>query len=274
MAEENVAGLIAQLTGSVSRLEEQFLLALPRYQKEQSLARHRGQMYSQNGEDGVIAEIFHRIGLTNREFVEIGAGTGQENCTRFPLECGWTGIWWEGSPKRAEAIRHGYASELVAGRLKLIDSFATPENAVEALNDAGCSEAFDLLSIDVDMHTSHIWKAVCGPWGFRPRVCVIEYNANVPPSIAWEVAYDAEARWRGDNLFGASLLALEKLGRELGYALVGCELTGINAYFVNETEVHEKVFDFPYTAEHHYEPPRLQWLTCSRGHPPSRRVAQ
>jgi len=36
-------------------------------------------LYSQNGEDGVIAEIMRRIEPRSRTFVEIGAGDGREN---------------------------------------------------------------------------------------------------------------------------------------------------------------------------------------------------
>ncbi len=38
-------------------------------------------VYSQNGEDGVLAEIFRRLGPGRREFVEFGVGRGVEgNC--------------------------------------------------------------------------------------------------------------------------------------------------------------------------------------------------
>ncbi|MDQ4131959.1 MAG: hypothetical protein M3179_01875 [Actinomycetota bacterium] len=41
-------------------------------------------MFSQNGEDGVIARIFGRIGVTNRYFVEFGIGPGAEGNCVFP----------------------------------------------------------------------------------------------------------------------------------------------------------------------------------------------
>ena len=49
-----------------------------------SLRRHHGQVYGQNGEDGMIAEIFRRIGgPQNRLFIEIGIENGLQNNTRF-----------------------------------------------------------------------------------------------------------------------------------------------------------------------------------------------
>jgi hypothetical protein len=53
--------------------------------------------------------------------------------------------------------------------------------------------------------------------------------------------------------------------RKLGYALVGCELCGTNAFFVRTDLVGEH-FCAPFTAENHYEPPRY-WLARRDGHP-------
>jgi hypothetical protein len=46
----------------------------PKYQDPKRLNRHEFQIFSQNGEDGMIQEIFRRIGSTNRFFVEFGVG--------------------------------------------------------------------------------------------------------------------------------------------------------------------------------------------------------
>ena len=50
-------------------------------------------MFSQNGEDGLIAEIFKRIGTTNRYFVDFGSSDGFENNTVLLLRQGWGGLW-------------------------------------------------------------------------------------------------------------------------------------------------------------------------------------
>ena len=49
--------------------------------------------------------------------------------------------------------------------------------------------------------------------------------------------------------------ACERLGRQKGYALVGCSLNGVNAFFVRE-DLCRDLFDAPFTAAHHYEPIR------------------
>jgi hypothetical protein len=57
-------------------------------------------------------------------------------------------------------------------------------------------------------------------------------------------------------------LKLEEIGREMGYALVGCGMAGVNAFFVREDLVGDK-FCAPFTARNHYEPPR-HYLSTQR----------
>jgi hypothetical protein len=66
--------------------------------------RYGRKVYSQNDEDGIIAEIFRRIGTGSRRFIEIGAADGLENNTVWLLLQGWSGTWLEASPALAEGI--------------------------------------------------------------------------------------------------------------------------------------------------------------------------
>mgnify|MGYP003394411671 CR=1 FL=1 len=259
---------VPSLVSATLRMHEDALLAQSKYQDTRSLARYRAQVCSQNGEDGIIAEIFRRIGNGNRTFVEIGVGDGDENNTRFLLESGWRGIWWEASESNCTTIRDTYRDELASARLSLIQGMVTTKNAADEIVAAGCAMEFDLLSIDIDMNTSHVWRALKD---FKPRVAVIEYNPAFGPVVDWEVEYDSLAVWPGDNRFGASLSRMEKIAHGLGYSLVGCELTGINAFFVRSDLVHCGLFQGPFTAAHHFEPPRFAWLSASMGHPPAKR---
>ena len=52
--------------------------------------------FSQNGEDGVLAEILTRIGAQNRFFVEFGIESGREgNCVYLAEPAGWKGLFIE-----------------------------------------------------------------------------------------------------------------------------------------------------------------------------------
>ena len=50
-----------------------------RYQDPKSLIPFGDKIYSQSDEDGIIREIFNRIGTTNKIFIEFGIGNGLEN---------------------------------------------------------------------------------------------------------------------------------------------------------------------------------------------------
>ena len=67
----------------------------------------------------------------------------------------------------------------------------------------------------------------------------------------------------------ASLAAWDELLHVKGYSLVGCNITGVNAFFVRNDLVSGK-FCEPLTPENHYEPARY-WLTNGfvSGHPPN-----
>jgi hypothetical protein len=249
------------LAASSDRFVEQ-LLATPRYADARHLARHELTVHSQGGEDGVIAEIFRRIGTTDRFFVEFGVESGVECNTTLLLRQGWRGVWFEGNPAEAARARELFAREISEGRLTVVQAFVTRENAAQLMADAKVPATFDLLSLDIDRNTWHLWEALSA---YRARVTVVEYNAAFGPHDDWVIDYDAQATWDGSVRFGASLAACERLGRSRGDALVGCALSGNDAFFVRESLAGD-LFAWPYTSERHWEPPRY-WLHWRRGHP-------
>jgi len=224
-----------------------------RYGDPLAIGRHHAKVYSQSGEDGIIAEVFRRIGPKDRFFVEIGAGDGRENNTRLLLEQGWRGIWLEGNGRNAARARQIFAAFVDAGALKVVEAFITRENIDALLDAAAAPEAFDFLSLDLDQNTSHIWRALRR----RARVACIEYNATLPAATALEVPYDDAGSWEGTNWFGASLKALERIGSAKSMHLVGCDLMGFNAFFVAADETAGR-FRQPFTAEAHWEPARYR----------------
>jgi hypothetical protein len=140
----------------------------------------------------------------------------------------------------------------------------TRENVSQSLVQLGVPAEIDLLSLDVDRNTYWILSAVLP--ALRPRVLVVEYNATFPPDVEWTVEYDATRWWNRSSYFGASLKAYELLARQHGLCLVGCDLTGVNAFFVRQELCGDR-FEEPFAAETHYEPARY-FLARTHGHPP------
>jgi len=258
------AALSAQLLQVQLQIYEEQLLASPRYAAPGNLARFGHQVFSQHGEDGIIAEIFRRIGGTTRTFAECGVGNGLENNTAYLLLQGWHGAWVDGSEALVAGIRTTFARQIDKGRLSLARALVTAENVEQVFAAVGVRPDVDLLSLDIDRNTYWVWEALAS---IRPRVVVIEYNAVFPPGMDWAVDYRAEREWNGTAYFGASLTAFARLGREKGYALVGCSLNGVNAFFVRE-DLCGDLFDAPFTSAHHFEPARY-FLNRRIGHPRS-----
>lgn len=263
-AREDLRALRAAAESQV-RLSKELLIAKllvqARYQDQKRLNRYEGQVFSQNGEDGIIAEIFSRIGAVSRVFLEVGAGDGMENNTAYLLFQDWSGFWFDSDESNVQAIYKSFGQSIRKNRLSVAREFFVGEGAAEILGKHQVPQEFDLLSLDVDRNTSWIWRSLAE---FRPRVVVIEYNASIPPQDEWEIEYRTNAIWDGSLYFGASLRTLEKIGKKLGYVLVGCELSGTNAFFVRNDLALDK-FAAPFSAENHYEPPRY-FLTRTWGH--------
>ena len=222
----------------------------PRYADPLRLLRFESQVSSQAGEDGIIHEIFRRIGSTNRIFAEIGVGDGTENNTSFLLSQGWTGFWIDLDDSFIKTIQH--RPDLPADCLSYKVASINRENAATLFAELQVPTEPDLLSIDVDQNTLFVWE---GLETYRPRVVVIEYNSVIPPDVEWSVNYDPNRSWDGSQNVGSSLKSIELLGSKFGYSLVGCNFTGTNAFLVRSDLVAGK-FSEPFTAENHYEPPR------------------
>jgi hypothetical protein len=233
----------------------------PRFCDPKRLLKYAWQVNSQNGEDGMIDEIFRRIGTTNREFIEIGVGDGRENNTAFLLSQGWSGIWIDADPAFAQCVAQ---RPDIQPHLKTFVTTVNRDNIVDLLERARAPKTFDLLSIDIDQNTYFIWEALNN---YSPRVVVIEYNANLPAHKEYVCRYDPRRVWDGSCNLGASLKSLEILGARMGYSLVGCDLIGLNAFFVQMNFCKDH-FVSPFTADNHYEPPRFGWLHRA-GHRPT-----
>ena len=219
---------------------------------------HENTIYSQNGEDGIIEFIFSRVKTTNKFFVEFGIGDGFTCNTVHLLEKkGWKGLmmdyvsddnikqeknvleqlWSNRKLSLSKNIKKDVAFLIRKIRrfklsrnikLDIKNEKVTAENIQDLFQKYNVPKNFDLLSIDIDFNDYWVWNAIVN---YFPRVVVIEYNSSIPPNVSKVVPYDPDARWDGTNYFGASLLALQKLGLTKGYTLVGCNNRGVNAFF-------------------------------------------
>ena len=200
---------------------------------------------SQNGEDGLLLHIFSLVGTTNRHSVEFGTGDGSEcNSSNLILNFGWGGLLMDCSTRDIERARRLYREEreIPDTRLRIEAERVTAENINELLDKHGMKGEIDLLSIDIDGNDYWVWKAI---QVVEPRVVAIEYNASFgasePLICVYRPDFDARSVHPSGWYHGAALGALTRLGQRRGYALVGCDSAGVNAFYVRRDLVDARL---------------------------------
>jgi hypothetical protein len=190
------------------------------------------RVFSQWGEDGIIQYLIRRVPIARKIFVEFGVENYVEANTRFLLiNDNWSGLVIDGDAENIARIhreriywQHNLTAEC---------AFITRENINELLHKNGIEGDIGLLSIDIDGNDYWVWEAV---EAVLPRIVIVEYNARFGAERAVTIPYSADfVRAKADSsliYYGASLAALEKLGKRKGYHLVGCNSAGNNAFFV------------------------------------------
>lgn len=193
------------------------------------LTRFERQVFSQNGEDGVVAEVLRRVGAPARWFVEFGAGWGYEGiCVALADVLGWSGCFLECDDVAYGELERKYGPE---PRVRTVRAIVDARNVEELFAAAEVPEEPDVLSIDIDGNDWWIWRAITA---YRPRLVVIEYNGNLDTRSQLVKPYDPGASWDFTCWFGASLGAYERLAEAKGYTLVHTDLRGVNAFFLRD----------------------------------------
>lgn len=222
------------------------------------------KVYSQFDEDGIIAHIFSRIGEGDRVFVEIGCSDGLENNTHKLLLHGWRGVWIDAD---ADKLRFIAENVPASPRLVIRQAFVSAGNAgplvAAALATLG-ARTLDLLSVDIDGDDLNVLSDLLRT--VQPRVICTEYNAKFPPPMKLSIIAEPGRLWSGDDYHGASLTSFVDALHPLGYRLIACGVSGVNAFFVRDDDAAQ----FPdYTAEQLFQPARFDLRRMTSGHPPS-----
>jgi Methyltransferase FkbM domain len=226
-----------RLTEAIGRIEARQVAADP----SDDLNAHEFRVFSQNGEDGVIQFLLSRVTVEKELFVEFGVGDYSEANTRFLSLCDhWSGLVIEGNPRDVTRLKRD--STFWRFDLTVVSAFITRENINDLLADNGMTGDIGLLSIDVDGNDYWIFEAISV---IRPAIVIIEYNHRFGPDRAVTVPYDpAFSRDRAHFshiYYGASLRAMCLLADRKGYAFVGCESFGVNAFFVRRDLMTDRI---------------------------------
>ena len=238
-AKANQLGGIAQSVGKVLRSLSKIREALGRIEARQlatvgggDLTAQEFQVYSQWGEDGIIQHLLRHVGVPRKLFVEFGVEDYTEANTRFlVVNNDWAGLVLDGGDANIGAIRR---DEIYwRHNLKAVQAFITRENINDLLREHGVTGEIGILSIDIDGNDYWVWEAIDA---VAPAIVIVEYNSRFGPERAVTVPYDPGfVRHKAHHscaYYGASLTALVALGKRKGFAFVGSNRAGNNAFFV------------------------------------------
>lgn len=192
------------------------------------------KVFSQFGDDGIVQYLVSHAEIEDDSFIEFGVADYTESNTRFLLvNDNWRGLVIDSGAKNIRAIRREplfWRHELLA-----LHAFVTRENLNALIAASGIGPRPSVLSIDIDGNDYWGWEAL---EVVSPAIVVIEYNSLFGARRALTIPYQADfdrARAHYSGLFwGCSLRALGLLAERKGYAFVGCNRNGNNAYFVRK----------------------------------------
>lgn len=219
--------------------------------------------YSQNDEDGILLEVLRRINLGRGVFVEIGVGNGCENNTIILLMSGWKGVWI-GAEELAFSV---FTSSKLCFRKCLVNtSNVTSEVSLGLISMKLSMQSVDVLSIDIDSFDYQICKQLMMD-SIYPKVIIVEYNGKFPPPIKF--IYPVDEPWDGSDFSGCSLQSWIELLGQYQYTLVCCNVTGVNAFFV-QNKYLDAFADVPKDVTEIFMPPDYNWFVSS-GHAVSAR---
>lgn len=223
-------------------------------------------VYSQNDEDGILQNIFNRLGIDAPLFFEFGVAP-EENNTNYLLLKGSKGCWVDkGLTRFKQQVQPNQ-------KLLIVDDFITLENIVDIIQ-TGCrflnipTTQIDLISLDLDGNDYYFIEKLLQQ-GIMPKVFCLEYNAVFRPPLDVKTKYSASHCWTGDDYFGCSLMAYYDLLLP-HYKLVSCNIPGSNCFFVHHSFA-AAFDDINYTVEQLYQPPRYWHSPYTKGHAPSAR---
>ena len=204
------------------------------------------QTYSQFNEDGITEKIFDTIGFTNKVYLEFGGTAKNNNSEILHKKHQFTGILLN-------------CDDTECDYTKIYTERVTSENIVSLAEKYKLPIEFDFLSIDIDHNDWYIFRALCGV--YKPRVVAIEYNAHYAPPDDRVVVYDADIIPGITTYHGATIEAMYKLGRQLGYNLVAAESFGYNLFFIRD-DIKSDMFYGINDTNKLYRTPKLGHRPC------------
>jgi hypothetical protein len=135
-------------------------------------------VYSQNGEDGIIEELLKRLNITSGWVCEFGAWDGKHLSNTFNLITkGFNGVLIESDITRYnDLLNTTQQYPNITPINALVDHNDSDNSLDNILKNTNIPIDFDILSIDIDSYDYHVWKSL---QIYKPKIVIIEINSSV-----------------------------------------------------------------------------------------------
>ena len=186
--------------------------------------KYKKNIYSQNGEDGIIEEIFKRLNdVSDKKCCEFGAWDGKvaSNTCNLITNHNYEAILIEADKRRFEELNINFPDKKIIKINKFVNFFG--ENSLDNILEANSfNKDFDFLSIDIDGCDYWILESLSK---FTPKIICIEFN----PSISNKVEFIQEKNLKINQ--GSSAKSIINLALKKDYFPIAS--TSGNLFFIN-----------------------------------------
>src|SRR5258706_395189 len=144
---------------------------------------------SQNGECGIIEEIFKVLEINQGWVVEFGAWDGKYNSNsyHFLQDKKFNGVLIEGDPQKFQVLIENFKGEKNIHPVNAFVGWSGELSLDNILSKTPIPKEFELLSVDVDGTDYHIWE---GLKEYTPKLIVIEFNPTIPNEVDFVQEYN------------------------------------------------------------------------------------
>jgi hypothetical protein len=185
---------------------------------------YKKNVFSQYGEDGIIEEIFKRLGnVSDKRCCEFGAWNGKflSNTCNLITNHNYEAILIEPDKRRFDELNINFPDKKIIKINKFVN-FSGENSLDNILENNNFNKDFDFLSIDIDGCDYWIFESLSK---FTPKVICIEFNPLIPN----KVDFIQEKKMKINQ--GSSAKSIIDLGLKKNYFPIAS--TDCNLFFVH-----------------------------------------
>lgn len=180
-------------------------------------------IHSQNGEDGIIEELFNRLSISNGWVCEFGAWDGIHLSNTYNLvKQNFNAVYIEGDKEKYTDLLKTVENHKNIIPINAFVDHKDSENSLDnILKKTDIPIDFDILSIDIDSYDYQVWKSLKV---YKPKIVIIEINSSVKVN-------NDEHIHEPNKYQGTGFKPTYDLGLEKGYKFI---LHTGNMFFIRE----------------------------------------